>query len=574
MQVSRPVRSKRQFVGQSDLRAVLWCGIGAIATAAFALALWLTLIVYGAGLDDSYIFFVYARNLAQGNGWSFNPGVTSFGVSSVVWTGLLALPSLFNLDLVQASRLLSALLFAGSTALAALITFELTHNTVLALLAGLVLLITPSVLLVSMSGMDVISHIFILLLLTYCVARWGLKRPILLGALGGILFLSRPDGVIVVPLLFGSWLVATVVTQRGLSELRRPILYRWMLLGVVAMLVVLPWFVFLFSHTGRFVPLSYHAKLLSMPGAPETLHYTLAQKFNVALAYTWQGLIAILAESGAFGAIPRFALGLLWLVATLLAALSIGYRRQTSAAHNFLWLYLFMIGLVFLLPFEYGWKDSWWYGGYLNRYILPVLPVCQLLTIIGVGQLLLWVNSEQSGDHPLRHTPVPPLLWGRYVRWLVYAGLTLGVVWGCLRFAREFPGYQNHYRSIVTINEGYRRSVAEWLRANTPADAYIADNYLGIGVLGYYSQRPIVDAGGLAETTIIEFWNQDGDPAASMPETLAYFDAVGVGYFVGPPGLSEVLGAKLEPLVTIQNPAGDLNWGEYDFNTVTIYRYK
>ena len=42
-------------------------------------------------LDDAYIHFVYAENLADGNGLCFNAGRTSFGSSSPLWVALLAL---------------------------------------------------------------------------------------------------------------------------------------------------------------------------------------------------------------------------------------------------------------------------------------------------------------------------------------------------------------------------------------------------------------------------------------------------------------------------------------------------
>src|SRR5438552_13035283 len=36
-------------------------------------------------LGDGWIFLQYARNLAAGHGWSFNPGETSFGATSPAW---------------------------------------------------------------------------------------------------------------------------------------------------------------------------------------------------------------------------------------------------------------------------------------------------------------------------------------------------------------------------------------------------------------------------------------------------------------------------------------------------------
>jgi hypothetical protein len=89
-------------------RWMAWAGVLAISLIALDSVFRFIVAVYGVSLDDAYIFFVYARNVATGQGWSFNAGETSFGTSSVLWTLLLALPALFGIDLVQASRVLGA----------------------------------------------------------------------------------------------------------------------------------------------------------------------------------------------------------------------------------------------------------------------------------------------------------------------------------------------------------------------------------------------------------------------------------------------------------------------------------
>jgi hypothetical protein len=553
-----------------------YVGVGGVALAAFLLVVWFTLTIYGVSLDDGYIFFVYARNLAQGHGWSFNPDVTSFGASSITWTLLLALPAAFNADLVQASRLLSGLFFGGSAILLSFIILELTDNRILALLSAVVYVTTPSLLLISLTGMEVTSHIFFLLLLTYCLARWELQRPILVGALAGILFLSRPDAAIVIPLLFACWLIKSLLLDKSVAKVFRQLPRQWLPLCLAALIVVLPWLLYLYAHTGRLVPLSYDAKLLSMPGAPETLKYTLAQRFDVAIEYLWKGLQEMLLESGAFASLPLRVLVAIWIVATLVYALFYNRWRSPDSSKTPLFLYLFMFGLFILVPFEYGWRSSWWYGGYLYRYILPVLPFCQLLTTVGIYPLFVLIDravTERSASTTQISERRSISSGRKYVTWLAYAMLMITVAWSCRDFVRAFPTHTENYRAIVTLNENYRRSVAEWLRLNTPPNAYIGENYLGVGAIGYYAQRHIVDAGGLAETRIIEFWNRDGNPAASMPETFAYFDSVGVAYFVAAPGLEKQLPTKVEPAVTIHNQAGNLSWDEYDFNTVAIYRY-
>ena len=78
------------------------------------------LVYYCAGgpgmlpLDDAYIHFVYAKNLASGNGLSFNAGTTSFGTSSPLWTFVLAGCARGGLDVPAAALLLGILSHAAA----------------------------------------------------------------------------------------------------------------------------------------------------------------------------------------------------------------------------------------------------------------------------------------------------------------------------------------------------------------------------------------------------------------------------------------------------------------------------
>src|SRR3954469_14060270 len=65
-------------------------------------------------LGDGWIFLQYARNLAAGHGWSFNPGETSFGATSPAWVAMLApLFLLGSRDVVVWPQLLGLICFAA-----------------------------------------------------------------------------------------------------------------------------------------------------------------------------------------------------------------------------------------------------------------------------------------------------------------------------------------------------------------------------------------------------------------------------------------------------------------------------
>jgi len=68
-------------------------------------------------LDDTYIHLVYARNLAAGDGLCFNAGQASFGTSSPLWVGLLALCAKTGIDLRSAALALCFLCYYFSAVL-------------------------------------------------------------------------------------------------------------------------------------------------------------------------------------------------------------------------------------------------------------------------------------------------------------------------------------------------------------------------------------------------------------------------------------------------------------------------
>ncbi len=107
---------------------------------------------------------------------------------------------------------------------------------------------------------------------------------------------------------------------------------------------------------------------------------------------------------------------------------------------------------------------------FFSWYILP----CLMAAIYGLaflaGEVAAWV--------PMRLRPL--LAAGLF---LLLAATTLRAGW---EMARGF--------SPAPYLQSYRRG-AEWIRANSPPDAAVA--YVEIGVLGYYSDRPVLDLMGL-----------------------------------------------------------------------------
>jgi hypothetical protein len=72
-----------------------------VALAAMLIALFITFSVNNKTYDDAYITFRYARNLAQGQGFVYNPGENFLGTTTPLFTMLLAgLGWLFSVEAI------------------------------------------------------------------------------------------------------------------------------------------------------------------------------------------------------------------------------------------------------------------------------------------------------------------------------------------------------------------------------------------------------------------------------------------------------------------------------------------
>jgi hypothetical protein len=69
---------------------VIIAGALALGLALFALREQQLAGAAGFPLDDSWIHFQFARNLAEGHGFSYNPGAAVAGSTAPLWTLLLA----------------------------------------------------------------------------------------------------------------------------------------------------------------------------------------------------------------------------------------------------------------------------------------------------------------------------------------------------------------------------------------------------------------------------------------------------------------------------------------------------
>jgi hypothetical protein len=209
-------------------------------------------------IDDAYISFRYAANLAHGNGLVWNAGVPVEGYTCPLWVLILGAIALTGVDLTVPSVALSALFGLGCLEL--LRRIERAGDPARrGLVAPLLLASTPSFAHAMTSGMEETSFAFFTLLGIHLLVR-ARERPALrawAGASFAAACLIRPEGPLVTAVALA---VEAALPPRSLSRLRA--------LAVPALIaagVVVVHFALRLHYYGYPFPNTFYAKVI--PGS-------------------------------------------------------------------------------------------------------------------------------------------------------------------------------------------------------------------------------------------------------------------------------------------------------------------
>ena len=146
-------------------------------------------------VDDTFIYFVYVKNLLAGNGLTFNGSYVE-GFSSVIWVYLLSCFSLLSDNMLLVAKLLSITFAVANIILLYAIVLRAAGRRSLAALAALFFTASPIVPLWTAGGIETQMFAFIFLLSAHMLATsTGSRRAqIYAGAVFGLLAASRPEG--------------------------------------------------------------------------------------------------------------------------------------------------------------------------------------------------------------------------------------------------------------------------------------------------------------------------------------------------------------------------------------------
>lgn len=445
-------------------------GQGPLPTVAIALAVYAALVWRFDWLcDDAYITFRYARNLAEGHGLVFHPGIDQpvEGYSEYLWALLLAA----GMKLGVGPELLSRVLSVAAGAWMVVLTARLAdgpfggpaegRRSVARLVAPLFVATAPPVAVWATGGMATMPAAALCLALFAAVHRPGGhgttagRRALVLGLLGAAMALVRADGALLVALVLGPPLLV------GLTS-GRTFLWRSALGGAaLAALAFLAHMAWRWSTYGDWVPNTARVKLgASAAALGRGADYVL----SCALAMPGLPLAAALGAAGLV--VARRSLG---------PALALGTA-------------LVPVGVVLYAITSGG--DFMAFG----RFLLPAVPFVAL----AMGALL--VRLERRAAPLAAGLGLVAVAWSSAAAWDVHVFPASVRARFDVRHNQRLSGVAEA-RSELEQWRNMRDRALEWgrlgraLRVHAPREASLV--YGAVGAVGYFSGLFLFDQNGL-----------------------------------------------------------------------------
>ena len=419
-------------------------------------------------LDDPWIHFQFARNLASGHGFAYNPDVPVAGSTAPLWTLLLA--GFFKVGGAYPAwaKLAGAVAALGAAWLARRLALAWTGDAGLALTAALATVWSVPMVWGALSGMEVALAA---LLVTGALATHAAGRVAAAAALLGLAALARPESILLIPLL---WLAGPLTSARTAIVWGVP----------VAMLT--PWVAFNLRTAGTPLPATAAAKVEGglvgfLSGASEPLATTLLWR-------PWQferEWIAWLASVNLL--LPFLILPGLWVL----------WRR---GGRSWVWpasiLVFHPIGMALLAPYR---GPAFQEG----RYSIQLLPLAMVVAVSALAPLV-WAARVQP-------------MWTRMACAILLAASLAPLAGGATRYAWAV-------QNIGAMQVGLGR----WVDAQTPRNARLAVN--DVGAITYLGRREVIDVMGLVTPAIIPY-RREGEAGVlryleqTCPDYLIVFPA-------------------------------------------------
>ncbi|MGY5879811.1 MAG: glycosyltransferase family 39 protein [Candidatus Thorarchaeota archaeon] len=459
---------------REDLLLLTFAIIVTISSCVYYLITMLTISDPGLTLDDSWIHIQFAHTIFEGNPWEYSPGYPSTGSTSPLWSVILSSIFFFTSDqfgIVWCTYIISTTFFIGCTYLAGRIVTNYLEDPRWGYLTMGAFVLIPRNTWLMLSGMESPLFVFILLLSIWLLDKQEMKYDLVLGAVAGLAYLSRPEGILIalcIPIRF------LIIAVRREASWKRFGLF--ILSGIFAILVAAPWILHCLSTTGYPLPDTFYAKV-HIPEAWEIEAWDCHWNhilFSIPCVPIAIFLGVILVIKGK---------PFVWILPVTLTVL---YRMLTP------------------------------YAAVINnyRYLVPVIDLFLIAAVVS-GALCLRLIFKKVGE-------------ANFERELNFVSL---LVVAMILIIPMMPNYIYHAtnfgKAAGNIND-MQVDIGHWLNENTPPDSVFATH--DAGALRFFSERTMIDLAGLVSPDIIHGNMTDAEIVQYLYDHdcnyFVYFDSI------------------------------------------------
>jgi arabinofuranosyltransferase len=294
-------------------------------------------------VDDAFITFRYAENLANGNGLVYNLGERVLGTTTPLFTLLIALFNLIGIGSMTAALCIN-LTAAGLTTV---ILYRWSQHLDLgkfAILPAVIYIVFPRSVICDIAGMETALFTLLVTLGLYLLFRRKHFAAITIASLATV---ARPEGWALLALIVG------VVIIRDRRQL--------LLKAIPILLIAGNWLLIAYLYFGAIVPNSLTAKMALYSGY---------ERFS-----SWQNLAITLGLNSPFGWIiwPLFLLGLIF-----------AFRKDKLLGIIAIWCGAYLVALIVSGTHVFFW------------YPAPVYPTSFVIVTIAVVHLLRHVPIAKA----------------------------------------------------------------------------------------------------------------------------------------------------------------------------------
>ncbi len=458
--------------------------IAAVILAAALTYLWPSPVEFP--MDDAYIHFVYAENLAEHGQLFFSfPDEKGVATSSFLWVMLLAAGHALGIPVHLLAKIMgvTSLMVVG---VGVYLLLRPLWTPLRSAAASLLLSLSGNMLWFSLNGMETTLFLAlgILTLLSYragCFDSAQHKRWGWFGFLAALLTLTRPEGLF---LLAALGLVEFLAHRRFRRE--------FILAASIDLLLAAPWFTYLKLRTGHFLPTSASAKQFGSAVATDFLlkQYHLPEFLGSASNLMYPAMwIAYLLEFGLGGmALPPPKFRMAGVAGSPGVDISIW---AFPAAAVVIWL-MYLAGNRFfkLSQWKLWARDArkrellilfFWVVLHNLAYMI-LLPIPGTASRYGaVNYIILWIGIVAGFSSLARIF---------FRRWAVGLFLFIIVMANDLYWNRVYDANIEHMLDA-------RIAAAHYVRENFSDDELCAA--FDVGSLRYYSDRPLVEIAALVD---------------------------------------------------------------------------